>query len=101
MSHKKHAGGTPSKYSDEEVMAAYEAQGSREAARQLGMVDISGRVRRIKERRAQADLLQDSGTREEKHRYRGGNSIQELYDNHAVVPDNVIMTGARIAEHGV
>ena len=40
MSHKKHAGGTPSKYSDEEVMAAYEAQGSREAARQLGMVDI-------------------------------------------------------------
>jgi hypothetical protein len=101
MSSKKHTGGVPSKYSDEEIMSAYNEYGSREAARQLGMQDISGRVRRIKERSAQDDLLADSGTREEKHRFRGGNSIQELYDNHAVVPDNVIMTGARIAEHGV
>jgi hypothetical protein len=69
------------------------------------MANITNRVRRIKDRgctkEAQSLLLADAGTREERHRFRGGNSIQELFDNHSVVPDNVVMRSARIAEHGV
>src|ERR1700733_10026634 len=93
--------------SDEALLDATQNCSVREAARKLGLGEsgIRGRLQRIKERgctrAAQEALLEHSGTREKKHRFRGGNSIQELFDNHGVKPDNVKMTSSRIAEHGV
>ena len=94
-----------SEFTDEQILDAYEKYGCVEGARHLGMKNLSNREKRIKDRgctkEAQAALFADRGTREEKHRFRGGNSIDELYQNHSIVPENVTLKSARIAEHGV
>lgn len=122
--------GPQSKFTDEEIMAAYTTWGPREASRRIGLSStaILNRVARIKKRgctknerlnqlaseangkeaafkkiveASQAKLLKDAGTRELPHKYREGNSVQELFDNHAIDPEGVTITGGRIAEHGV
>lgn len=90
---------------DSKLWQTYIAHSSN-AARTAAAVGLSAstvrdRIRGMKARSAQESIFEDSGTRKEKHVFRGGNSIQELYDNHAVVPENVRATGFRIAEHGV
>lgn len=102
--------GSPPPITDEDVMSAHAEFGPREAGRRLGLGEsaIRGRVQRIKERGctraefdAQEGIIEDAGTRRKPHEFRPGNSVQELFDNHAVIPENVKITGGRISEHAM
>ena len=109
----KDRGGSLPSVPDFDLWGAYLANGENAAATarafDLSPSTVKARIQGIKQNglrdhaaaRAQTKIFEDSGTRKEKHAFRGGNSIQELYDNHAIIPENVRATSFRIAEHGV
>jgi hypothetical protein len=97
-------------HTDQEILDAVDEFGVHGAGKVLGYArgGLTGRLKRIRRtgpgnayKPAQDAILEDSGTRQNPHKYRQGNSLQELFDNHAVNPDSVTIKKSRISEHGV